>query len=483
MGLSFFCFGTREGRSQTHVDFPTEDGWTIRGDLFLPKTFPAVRVPGVVLLSEPGWTERSMYGDYLVAELEKVGIVSLAIDMRGTGRTLGKKDFVNFSPKEIDGFQQDIKAAIKFLASQKNVDPQRIGIVGPGLVANYAVLEASENPAVQAVVLISGTLSAAARDYIKGREGLPILYLAGEDDKPSVKEMADAYSESKSEDSGFMMAWGHGTNIFPLSPEPQERIAEWLSNNLAGLGIQSEVSFRSQDGWTLHGILHMPQGADKRSPVAGVVLAHGARHDQQTYYYLARDLVKKGLAVLTFDWRGKGRSTDDEKWIFSGGNIAQDPQIAKLYLDVRAATEFLATQEGVDPSRIGLLGATWSTIHVVLAAVGDPRIKTIVLLTAYGASLPEIKQYLTTSNVPILVVASLDDASWRPATGGKMRPSDANKQIYLFSKSKYSQFLVYTRAGHGSEMFHRDPELQPTIVRWFTEKLDPDWLKNLSSLK
>jgi len=412
-------------------------------------------------------------------------MASLIIDVRGHGRSAGKKVFDEFSPKDMDGLQLDIRASVKFLASQKNVDPRRIGIFAGGLAANYAVLEASEHPeAIQALVL-SRALGAAVGDYVKTQDRRPIYFFVDVKDKASLRVMADAYSESKNADTVFALSASRMSAQNPAGPE------KWLYHQLAGLGMESEVSFKTTDGWTLRGRLYVPPGAEKRTPVAGVVLVHGAQHDQKTYYDLARDLVKSGLVVLTYDWRGKGESADDEKWyrgkvqapddpqwvkIYGKG---VDPQNTKLYLDVKAAIEFLAAQEPVDPNRIGLVGATWGVDHVLKAAIGDKRIKAMVLLSpGGGGGVPEseMTEFLTTSDVPILSFTSEDDVYPGGLTEGWVGATtdlEVARKVTRLSKSKNSQLIVYTHGAHGSSIFDVQPEVRPTIVRWFMEKLVP----------
>ena len=60
---------------------------------------------------------------------------------------------------------------------------------------------------------------------------------------------------------------------------------------------------------------------------------------------------------------------------------------------------------------------------------------------------------------------------------------EMSKKIYIASKSKYSQLLIYTHGGHGSSILHNEPEARPTVVRWFTEKLDKDWPKGVAASK
>ena len=106
-------------------------------------------------------------------------MAALAIDMRGTAASFGVKDFQMFTPEERDAMQLDIRAAIKFLSSQKEVDGKRIAIFGPSGMADYVVREAALNAAqVKAVVLSTGVLSDKGRESIKFRNALPVLAVA-----------------------------------------------------------------------------------------------------------------------------------------------------------------------------------------------------------------------------------------------------------------------------------------------------------------
>lgn len=448
---------------QTKVTFPTEDGWTISGGLYLPAGNRAGRVPVVVLLPEPGWVDQSIYDTYLSEKLVKNGMAALTFDLRGTGFSRGKKDLEAFSSKELDGIQLDLRGAIQFLASQKNLDPRRVAIVGAGPTSNYAVLEASENAAVRAVVLISPSLTPAAREQIKFRKDIPILGVVGKKDKASLRETAEAYALSENDNSDLLLAVGHGAVMFSHTQGLEEQVVAWLDKNLAGLGTETEVSFQSEDGWNLPGVLHMPDSAKGDSKVPGVVLVHGAKHDQQTYYYLAPELAKRGIAALRFDWRGKGETAPpaNEKAGAASGGENQN-----VYLDVKAAIEFLASQKGVDSSRIALVAATLGTNHALRAALGDSRIKTVVLLTSNAVPTGGARQFLTTSDTPVLAVASLEDNNYQIGS-----LADATRQAYQMSKSKGSQLLMYDDAGRGSEMFKVKSELQGIVMRWLEEKL------------
>ncbi len=465
--LSLFAGWVSPLHSQTKtvVTFPTEDDVTIYGTLHLPQT-SRPQTPGIILLAEPEWIIRATLditnlGPELV---KKYGFVVLTMDFRGNGKSSTGKLFRTFSRRDLEKLQLDVRAAIKYLSSQKTVDPHRVGIVGVGIGGNYALLEADEQPAVQAVVLISSTLSNAAKEYIKTRSDVPILCLEGKDDREGIREMAEAFSLSQNKYSNIILAdSGHGTGMFSRMKGLSEQVTQWLAENVTGTGTETEISFNSEDGWSLHGRLRMPETASESSKVPGVVLVHGANHDQDTYYDLSKSLAKKGIAALTYDWRGKNRDVSEKRGHYGVNMQREDSQ--NSYLDTKAAINFLAAQKGVDANRIGLIGATAGSQDTFKAPLGDTRVKTIVILTEENVS-DAVKKYLATMDVPVFFVASTEDVNY-----DRGNLSDLTKQAYLLSKNKYSQFLLYDDAGRGSEMMKTKPELEGMIVRWFADKL------------
>jgi len=466
------CYGSLErafGQS-TVVTFMTKDGWKLAGSLYSPTQASSTPAPAVVMLTEPGWVDRSIYDSYLAADLAQKGFFALNIDLRGSGNSLGKEFLEEFSSEDMKGIQEDLRAAIEYLSSRPGVDAARIGVVGAGASSEHAVLEASVNPRIQALVLISGTLSQAAKEYLKSHDSVPVLGVVGKDDKKSFREMAQAYALSSNRSSDFLPVVGHGAVMFSHTKGLEEEVVHWMEHNLKALGTEKEVSFRSEDGVTLHGTLRVPDGATANAKVSAVVLVHGAKHDQQTYHFMAREIAKRGMASLRFDWRGKGRSEAAS----NASNAGQS------HLDVKAAIQFLASQPAVDSSRIGMVAATAGTGYALQAANGDSRIQTMVLLTV--ASVPEgdAKQFLTTSGKPILAIASMEDINYNRGS-----LADSTREAYLLSNSKGSEFLLHDDAGRGSEMLKVKPELEPMILRWLDEKLQgilPTQVKQASGL-
>ena len=466
LGIVFLTGSIEGARAQTVVTFPTEDGLTLYGTLHLPNPAGRDRPPfaGAVLFAEPEWIVRSTYDGGLARDLaENYGMAVLTVDFRGTAGNVNDRMFQTFSPREREKMQLDVRGAIRFLSSQNGVDKTRIGLVAVGVGTDYALREAAENPAVQAVVLISGTLSDPARDYIRSRSDIPILCIAGTDDKEGFREMSEAFYLSKNKASNILLSTGHGTTIFSRTEGLAKQVSRWMAENVQGLGAETEISFQTEDGWALHGKLRVPGNAAPGARVPGVVLVHGAQHDQETYYDLSRALAKKGIATLSYDWRGKNRDLTETRGHYGVNLPAAERD--KTHLDVKAAINYLAAQSSVNPNQIGVVGATLGTHFALVGAAGDARVKTMVMLSQYALE-DGTRRFLATTDIPIFFIASTEDRNTE--LGGL---ADFTAEAYRLSKNKYTEFLLYDDAGRGSEMLERKEELEGMILRWFTEKL------------
>jgi uncharacterized protein len=124
------------------------------------------------------------------------------------------------------------------------------------------------------------------------------------------------------------------------------------------------VTFFS-DGLRLDGDLHLP---DAREPLPAIVACSGYQGLKTIHpARFARALVPHGYAVLSFDYRGFGRS-DGER-----GRLVPQEQVE----DVRAAVSFLETRPEIDPRRIGLLGWALGGGVVIAEAADDERVRAV----------------------------------------------------------------------------------------------------------
>jgi uncharacterized protein len=137
--------------------------------------------------------------------------------------------------------------------------------------------------------------------------------------------------------------------------------------------VTEEVVFYSE-GLKIAAVLHWPDG--RSGDVPGVVLCQGLGSTKEINLPpIAEVLNRAGLAALAFDYRGWGQS-EGKKW-----RLIPEEQV----MDIRAGLSFLEGQEGVDPSRLGLLGVSTGGANAVQAAGVDGRAKATVAAVGFGS--------------------------------------------------------------------------------------------------
>lgn len=131
------------------VRYPSDPATVIAGTLEKPPSADDRRLPVVVIISGTGpWTRGGW--EKMRATLHAAGLATLVYDKRGLGQSTGK--FVDTIPV----MQGDVAAAVAFLRTRRDIDHQRIALMGISQGAVAAPLVASADPAIAAVVILSG---------------------------------------------------------------------------------------------------------------------------------------------------------------------------------------------------------------------------------------------------------------------------------------------------------------------------------------
>lgn len=145
-------------RNPTDVDVKIPAaGFGLAGTFTTPSAQGRLRHPAVVLVPGAGPIER----DALVAgiplfaqlagQLTDREFVVLRYDKRGTGQSGGRTERVT-----LQDYADDVVAAVKWLAKQKDVDPERIFVVGHSEGASVGMLAAATEKKIEGLVLMSG---------------------------------------------------------------------------------------------------------------------------------------------------------------------------------------------------------------------------------------------------------------------------------------------------------------------------------------
>lgn len=143
--------------------------------------------------------------------LSSQGIAVLRIDDRGIGKTTG-----NFDTSTTRDFALDVEAAIDFLKTRKDVDLDRIGLIGHSEGGMIAPMVAAKRKDVNFIVLLAGP-------------GIPIIDL--------MTEQVEAVARSKNSPAALVKA---GSQLFRLA-------AQTINSNKDTVAVRQKIIQQVED--------------------------------------------------------------------------------------------------------------------------------------------------------------------------------------------------------------------------------------------
>lgn len=228
--LALWASATGEAAPQ-RVALRTDDGVTLSGTWYEPDTRPA---PAVILVHMLNRSRREW--DTTARRLASAGIGALAIDLRGHGESGGGVAVPDPAQPDYAAMVLDVRAARRYLAQRADVQQSRVGIAGASLGANLAALEASADPTIATVALLSPSLDyrglrieAAVRKLGERR----LLLVASDDDPYAVRSARELQKSS----AGTRELWilkgaGHGTAMLTRDPDLLSALVDWFRRTL-----------------------------------------------------------------------------------------------------------------------------------------------------------------------------------------------------------------------------------------------------------
>ncbi|MBA3641032.1 MAG: alpha/beta fold hydrolase, partial [Acidobacteria bacterium] len=160
--------------------------------------------------------------------------------------------------------------------------------------------------------------------------------------------------------------------------------------NKARLYREEEVTFRNGDV-TLAGTVLLPA---TKGPYPAIVLGHGSGEQDRNGYvanirFMADHLARHGVAVLTYDKRGSGRSTGD--W--------STASFADLASDLVLGIRLLRTRPDIIASPVGAGGSSQIGWIAAKAVMQMPEIPFVVMTGAAGSGYTVEQQNLYNTEV------------------------------------------------------------------------------------
>jgi dienelactone hydrolase len=239
--LCLFIQFAAEARAEETVSITTDDAKALRCKYFPPAQSNS---PGLILLPDTR-CDAASFGS-IPANLNKAGFAVLAMDLRYKDliAKAGSRD------KQISTVQKqdlmalvkyDAKSGINFLAGKKEVDPERIALIGTSLGSRVAIISGIEYN-IKALVLVSLSGEIALPDYKPIKELLsdygekPILFMTAAKDWGGNYKAAEhnkLYYDWKTgkKELKIFSGSGHGVDLLKKK-EALELVTAWLKSNL-----------------------------------------------------------------------------------------------------------------------------------------------------------------------------------------------------------------------------------------------------------
>lgn len=190
----------------------------------------------LVLLHMMPATKESWH-DFAI-EAQKTGYESIAIDLRGYGKSSGEPDgFLKFSDEEHQKSILDAQAAVEYLIKERKADPKKIAFIGASIGANLSLQYIAENSEFKTAVLLSPGLnyrSIKTEPLVEKLQiGQKIFFISAKDDSVSrnTEQNQKLYNLTPNNINKKIKIYetgGHGTDILKNQPESTNLIIEFL---------------------------------------------------------------------------------------------------------------------------------------------------------------------------------------------------------------------------------------------------------------
>lgn len=145
-----YTFKLSDNVTRKTVIFKNRYGITLSGDLYLPKNVGNEKLSALVISGPFGAVKQQSSGLY-ANEMAKRGFAVIAFDPSYTGESGGEPR--NLASPEIN--TEDFSAAVDFIGLQKNVDRNKIGIIGICGFGGFALNATAVDKRVKAVATTS----------------------------------------------------------------------------------------------------------------------------------------------------------------------------------------------------------------------------------------------------------------------------------------------------------------------------------------
>ena len=259
------------------VTFHNRYGITLAADMYIPKNTKG-KFPAIAICGPFGAVKEQSSGLYAQILAER-GYLTIAFDPSFTGESGGQPRYVA-SP---DINTEDFSAAVDFLSVQKNVDPQKIGILGicgwGGMALNAAAMDTRIKATVTSTMYDMTRVN--ANGYFDANNSAEERY--------KLKETLNAQRTEDYKNGTYKLAGGV---VDPLPEDAPFFVKDYYDYYKTKRGYHVR-SLNSNNGWNVTSSLsfiNMPILQYSQEITSAVLVIHGEKAHS---LYFSKDAFKK----------------------------------------------------------------------------------------------------------------------------------------------------------------------------------------------
>lgn len=261
--------------NHSKITFHNRYGITLAADMYVPKNATG-RLPAIAVCGPFGAVKEQSSGLY-AQTMAEYGFLTLAFDPSFTGESGGMPRYVA-SP---DINTEDFCAAVDFLSVQKNVDPDRIGIIGICGWGGMAINAAALDTRIKATV--ASTMYDMTRVNANG-------YFDSENTEAARYEKKKTMNAQRTQDYKNETYALAGGVVDPLPEDASQFVKDYYAYYKTPRGYHPR-SLNSNNGWNITSSLsfmNMPILQYSHEIRSAVLLVHGekahSRYFSETAY-------------------------------------------------------------------------------------------------------------------------------------------------------------------------------------------------------
>ena len=270
-------FPKSEQVKHSKVTFHNRYGITLAADLYIPKEANG-KLPAIAISGPFGAVKEQASGLYAQTLAER-GFLTIAFDPSFTGESGGQPR--NVASPDIN--TEDFSAAVDYLATRDDVDPERIGILGICGFGGFAINAAAMDTRIKATV--ASTMYDISRGTANG-------YFDANDNADARYQMRQQLNAQRTEDYRNGTYARAGGVVDPLPDDAPQFVKDYHAYYKTPRGYHKR-SLNSNDGWNKTSSLsfiNMPILAYSDEIRSAVLVVHGEKAHSR---YFGEDAFKK----------------------------------------------------------------------------------------------------------------------------------------------------------------------------------------------